>query len=191
MVFENFFNASLLIISRIATDQEGEVFTLQRFKNRIRQTILPEHKQQFDKRMKQFKFTNETRSLLDKVHTLRNRQIAHVTEDFAFGRTQAPVFVFRDLKSLRDRLNALLDALSFNVKYMKLPLRYHPDVQYSLGYDTRPDIENILDMIAERSTLLNMPENDPNGWKWRRDLLSERDLELLNRYRRKFHLQEV
>jgi hypothetical protein len=69
-----------------------------------------------------------------------------------------------------------------------LPIQYHPEVQHPPGYDSRPDIEIILDNIAKNSPLLNLPEKSPQAWKYRKDMLPETDLELLNKYRRKFKM---
>ena len=191
MVFENFFNASLLVITKVAADPGGNVFTLQRFKNRIRRSIRPEFAHQFDERLRRVRFDANTHTLLDRTRTLRNTQVAHISEDIVFGRSEASRVVFGDLESLRDQLNSLLDAISFNVEHLMLPIPYHPNVQHPYGYDNRPDIEVILDSMAERSSLLNLPERDPLGWHHHRKILSQRDIELINKYRRKFNLVEV
>jgi hypothetical protein len=52
MVFHNFFYASLLIITRIAADQGGDLFTLPHFKNRIRQSVKPEYRKLLDNRLR-------------------------------------------------------------------------------------------------------------------------------------------
>lgn len=190
-VFDNFFYASLLIITRITTDQKGDFFTLPRFKNHIRKVIKNEYQKQFNERLKQARFDKNSRDLLDKIRELRNIQVVHVKEDFALGQRLPPRIVFGNLKTIRDDLNDLLDALSFNVEHLMLPIQYHPEVQHPPGYDSRPDIEIILDNIAKNSPLLNLPENNPQAWKYRRDMLPETDLELLNEYRRKLDLPEV
>lgn len=191
MVFENFFYASVLIITRVATDQGDDPFTLPRFKNKVRDLIKPEYQADFDNRLRQARFDSNTRALLKKARNLRLERVAHTKQDIALNKTQGTKVVFGEIKALRDQLNSLLDALSFNVQYVKLPPQYDPDVEHPRGTDTRPDIEVILDSIAERSPLLRMPEKDPMSWRCQREHLSERDIQLLNKYRRKFGLPAV
>lgn len=191
MVFENFFYASLLIITRIAADYGADVFTLPRFKNRVRQFIKPEIREAIDRRLRKVRFDETTQSLLEKARTLRSERVAHVLEDVALSRTDETIVTFGEIKSMRDELNSLLDVLSFNVAHMMLPLQYHPDVRHPPGVDSRPDIEAILDDVARRSILLNLPETNPTSWNFRKDNLPEQDIEILNKYRRKFDLTEI
>jgi hypothetical protein len=188
MVFENFFYASLLIVTRITTDQKGDLFTLPRFRNHIRAVIKNEYQQQFNERLKQTKFDKNSRELLDKIRELRNIRVVHVKEDIAIRQKLPPNIAYSNLKTIRGNLNDLLGALSFNVEHFMLPIQYHPEVQHPPGYDSRPDIEIILDNIAKNSPLLNLPEKSPQAWKYRKDMLPETDLELLNKYRRKFKM---
>jgi hypothetical protein len=96
-----------------------------------------------------------------------------------------------ELRELRDALNTLLDALSFNVGHMMLPIPYHPNVSHPVGSNHKTDIEEILDCIARDSHMLNMSEKKPERWRYRRAHLIEDKLKILNQYRRKFNLPEA
>lgn len=191
MVFRNFFYASLLIITKLAADQGGDLLTLPRFKNRVRQSIKPEYLDQLDDRLRQAKFDKKTQTLLEKARSLRTQKVAHAIEDFALGNEKETRVLYSELKELRDQLNELLDALSFNVHYMMLPIQYSPDINHPEGSDPRPDIERILDAIAKSSILLNMPEEHPDRWQYRRKHLKEDDIQVINTYRQNFGLEQI
>ena len=172
MVFQNFFYASLLTITRVAADQGGDLFTLPRFKNRIRQSVKPEYHNLLDDRLRQAKFDKRIQKLLEKAKEYRTQRVAHVLEEVVLGNDKKTRVIYSDLKELRDQLNDLLDALSFNVHHMMLPVQYSEDVIHPKGTDRRPDIERILDSIAEKSPILNMPEQHPHRWRYQQKRLN-------------------
>ena len=191
MVFENFFNASLLIITKLATDQGSDPFTLTRFRNRIQTYIRKRYRDAFNKELDRVKFDSVTRDLLKRARDLRVERVAHADEEVVLGQAEGAKVSFGELKILRDRLVEILDAISFNNYYMMLPFQYSPTVQHPIGTDAKPDIEKLLDYVAQNSLLLNAPESDPNGWSWRKQLLSKKDLSLFNSYRKKFGLPDA
>ena len=187
MVMHSFHDSAILTITRLAADQAGDLFTLPRFKNRVRDLIKPEYKAAFDARLKEARFDSEAKTLLSKAKELRNHRISHTTRDFVAGNIQLFRPSISELRELRDALNSLLDALAFNVEYSMLPIPYNPGV---LPRQTT-DIESSLDGIAKNSFFLNMPERYPERWKYRRPSLNGDKLRLFNEYRRKFGLLEV
>lgn len=191
MVFRNFFYYSLLIITRIAADQGSDVFTLPRFKNRIRQASKQEYRDLIDNRLRQVKFDMGIQKLLEKTKKFRSQSVAHSLEEVVFGNKETTKVFYSDLKKLRDQLNDLLDALSFNVEHMMLPIQYLADVIHPKHSDPRSDIERILDNIAEKSVVLTMPEKQPQGWKIRKSRLKKEDLEIINHYRIKLGIGET
>jgi hypothetical protein len=72
-----------------------------------------------------------------------------------------------------------------------LPIGYYPEVMRPVDFDSRSDIEELLDNVAEDSPVLNMPERDPDYWSLVSKGYSEQEVETLNRYRVKFGLPEV
>jgi hypothetical protein len=172
----------------LATDQSGDLFTLPRFKNRVRQLIKEKYRDAFDARLKEASFDSEARTLLDKAKELRNHRISHTTREFVVGNMKLFRPNISELRALRDALNSLLNSLAFDVEYAMLPIPYDSRV---LRHHERTDIEDILDSIAKNSFFFNLPEQYPGRWKYRRPNLSPDKLKILNHYRRKFGMPEV
>jgi hypothetical protein len=187
VVMHSFSDSAVLTITKLATDQSGNLFTLLRFKNRVRDLIKPEYRDAFDARLKEARFDSETKTMLAKAKDLRNHRIGHTTQDFVAGNTRLSRPSISQLRDLRDALNSLLDSLAFNVEYSMLPIPYDSRVLPQ----HKTDIEEILDGIAKNSFFLNMPERHPEKWKYRRPNLSGDRLKSFNYYRRKFDMSEV
>lgn len=187
VVMHSFYDSAILTITRLAADQAGDLFTLPRFKNRVRDLIKPQYSAAFDARLKEARFDSEAKALLTKAKELRNHRISHTTRDFVAGNIQLLRPSISELKELRDALNSLLDALAFNVEYNMLPIPYNAAVLPR----QKTDIEEILDSIAKNSFWLNMPEQYPERWRYRRMRLEGDKQRVFNHYRRKFNLPEI
>jgi hypothetical protein len=188
-VIINFYDVSILTITRVAADQAGDLFTLPRFKNAIVQHIKDAHLEPFRKRLREVRFDEETEELLARAKAIRNQRIAHITQQFASNFFQRPLeqlgFNLGELKSLRDRLTALFQALAINATYRMLPIGYDTDTSQS-------DIEQLLDGIADKSRILRMPEQQPEFWQtYRLPSLTDAEKDLINTYRRKFGLAPI
>jgi hypothetical protein len=187
VVMASFHNSAVLTITRLATDQKNNVFTLPHFKNRVLELVKEDFKAPFQRQLRKTRFDNKVSALLTKTKNLRHHRIGHTTRDFVTGNIK----VFRpnlsELKELRDALNSLLDALAFNVEYSMLPIPYDSRVLPK----RKTDIEMILDSIAKESKYLNMSERFPERWRYRRRSLAPEKLTALNEYRRKFGMPEV
>lgn len=97
----------------------------------------------------------------------------------------------KELEKLKDKLNFILDILSFNVEHEVLPLPYSESVIRPKGVEHRSDIDAILDSIAKNSAVLNMPEGLPEMWKYTKESYDEEGIKIINKYRKKFNLPEV
>jgi hypothetical protein len=190
VVMRSFHDSAILTVTRLATDQAGDLYTLPRFKNWVRDSIKPEFKGALDIRLRTARFDEGVKSLLERARELRVNRIAHTTRDFISGSIKLSRPTISELKELRDALNTLLDALSFNVGHMMLPIPYDPNVLHPVGSNHETDIEEILDCIARDSHWLNMPEKNPERWRYRRANLNEDKLKILNQYRLKFNLPQ-
>lgn len=190
MVMRSFYESALLIITRLATDQAGDLYTLPRFKNMIRELVKPEFKNSFLVRLKKVSFDKETDTLLKRAQELRNHGVAHTTQAWILGSAGTPLNI-SELRALSDALKGLLDTLSFNVEYKILPLPYDPRAIRPKGKNLKTDIEELLDCIAKDSYVLNMPETHPERWRRRRPGLAEDKIKQLNAYRRKFGLPDA
>jgi len=191
MVIRNFFDAGLLVITRLATDQGDDLYTLTRFKNRVRELVRPDLVNLFDARLIKYRFDKRTTGMLERARRLRNERVGHVKEDVVLGISEGTRLNFSELKSLRDALNSLLGALSFNVDHIMLPIPYDRRVQHPVGSNHKPDIEELLDSVALKSVLLNLPEKNPSVWKHWRTRSTEDQLSQINQYRRKLGLPEA
>ncbi|MDE2058834.1 MAG: hypothetical protein KGJ27_03785 [candidate division NC10 bacterium] len=191
MVMQSFYDSAILIITRLATDQKGNVYTLRRFKNRVKELVKPEFKTSFEALLKKARFDATINNLLKRAEQLRTHRIAHTTQDWILGKVRISRPNISELQALRTALNSLFDALSFEVKYNMLPLAYDPRVLPASGGKEKTDIEELLDCIARNSRLLNMPETHPDRWSRRRARLTGDQIKQVNHYRRKFNLSEV
>jgi AbiU2 len=187
VVMHSFSDSAVLTITKLATDQAGDLFTLLRFKKRVRELIKPEYRDALDARLKEARFDSETKTILAKAKDLRNHRIGHTTQDFVDGNIRLFRPSISQLRDLRDALNSLLNSLAFSVEYSMLPIPYDSRVLPQ----QKTDIEEILDGIAKNSFFLNMPERYPDRWKYRRPNLAGDRLKGFNYYRRKFNLPEV
>jgi hypothetical protein len=188
-VIINFYDISILTITRVAADQAGDLFTLPRFKNAIVQHIKDTRREPFLKRLKAARFDEETEELQTRAKAIRNQRIAHITQQFADDFFQRPLeqlgFNLGELKTLRDRITALFQALAINATYRMLPIGYDTDTGKS-------DIEQLLDDIADKSPILRMPEQQPEWWQtYRLPSLTNAEKEQINMYRRKFGLTPI
>jgi len=187
----NSFDAGILIITRLATDQGNDLYTLMRFKNRVRELIKPEFTDLFDERLRKYRFDKRIATLLKKIKMLRDERVGHARQDVVLGAFEGAQMDFSELKSLRDALNLLLQSLSFNTYYVMLPGPYDPEVQHPVGSNHKTDIEEILDSVALNSAMLQMPERNPNMWTHWRTELTDLEIGQINSYRKKFGLSEA
>lgn len=82
--------------------------------------------------------------------------------------------------------------MCFGEGFLFLPIGYEPTAIPPEGVDKRSDIEYILDLIAKDSYLLNMPENNWQGWEiYKQKTLTKEEIYIINKYRKKFGMCEV
>jgi hypothetical protein len=190
-VIKNFFEAGLLIITKLATDQGDDVYTLPRFKNKVRESLRPEYKRAFDKWLRNASFGQRTKELFKRATQLRKESVAHAKKDIVLRITEGARLSFQELKPLRDALNSLLATLSFNVDHMLLPIAYEPRVERPQGSKHTTDIQDLLDCMARNSALLNMPEREPTLWPGQRERLTGEQISQINNYRRRLNLPAI
>lgn len=184
----NFFENSVLIITKLATDEGEDLHTLVQFKNWVLNHIKSEYKTDFRQKLREVKFNLGSKNIFNKAKDLRDSVIAHFKRE---NLEQIPELNLSELKTLRDKLNSLFDALCFNVAYEMLPLSYSERVIRPKGVDHRTDIEVILDLIAKNSDLLNMPERSPEVWNYHKEIYDKEGRKIINKYRKKINLPEV
>jgi len=191
MVVENFYEYSVLIVTKLVEDKKGDVYTLRKFKKWIYNQVKPTYKLDFQNWLKKSKFDLGTEKILSNAVDLRKKIIAHFNKNLLFGKGTVKHLSIEELEKLRDRLNAVLDTLSFSVKYMMLPLPYNENVIHPKGDNHQTDIEALLDSVAKNSKLLDMPEDSPEKWKFAKESFNKEIIKILNKYRKRFNLPEV
>jgi len=192
MVINNFFEYSIIIISRLFKDTGKDCFTLPKFKKRIiLKYIKPEYKRDFIDRIKEVNFKKLTADILNRIHELRNKRIAHNLEEFIKDPKNIRRINFNELRQLQDCANQLFDNLSFEIKYSMVLLPYNEEVIHPKDFDPRPDIEKILDCVAKESAFLNTPERYskyPSVWISIKNNWSKETLNTFYKYRDKLGL---
>jgi len=189
MVINNFFEYSLIIITRIFKDTGKDCFTLPKFINKIiSKYIKSEYRKLFIQRVKNVNFNNLTADILNRIHDLRKKRLAHNLEEYITETKNIGRINYNELEKLRDYSNQLFENLSFGITHMMVPLPYCEKVIHPKGYDSRPDIEKILDAIAKDSYFINAPEIDKYWLDYGKNRMSEHDLNIFYEYREKFGL---
>jgi len=196
LVRYSLFEASVMIIWRVALDTDPHALTLRRLKNSIVQNLREEkHRSQLKRLLRKIDFEGAMSDFEPRVRDLRHKLLAHMDRDLNVDPRPEQIkqfsLYFADLAVLQDKLNSLFELLCFSEQRLLLPIDYHPEVRHPPGVETRPDIERLLDCAAKESALLNMPERQREVWPLWRKNLSPEELEVLNKYRVKFGLPEA
>jgi hypothetical protein len=177
LMVTNFLQASTLLITKVAKDERSGVISLPALKRRLPQMVKREYQKALNDLLNAIGFDQKTQELLEKAKSIRDTRIAH----FDRKPTQDQLTLL-EIKALRDELNSLLQALSFDAEYVMLPQVYESQ---------RGDVDWVLDSIAKGSSLLKMAEHDSLRWQHKRKHLSDKDIRELNVYRVKFGLPGV
>lgn len=184
----NFYENSVLIITKLATDEGTDLHTLLQFKNWVREQIKEEYKSDFCQKLREVKFDLETKKIFKKAKDLRNYVFAH------FNRNKLEQILnlnLSELEKLKDKINSFFDVLTINCEYDMFPPSYSENAILPNGVNHRTDIEVILDYVAKNSVLLNMPERFPEEWKCDKENYDEEAIKTINKYRKKFNLPEA
>ena len=188
-VFRNFAQISILIVTRLFTDQGAEWFTLPRFKNQVCQKVKEPLKDELYKRLEGVKFDKRLEELKEKARNARSEKIAHLKEDVFFGKEQSAIITVGELVDLKEALVSFYKALSFETEYMMLPLPYHAQINPGVvNVEKVTDIDRILDGIVKRSILIHLPEENPVHWDIRKEQMSKEDKVIYDAYRAKYDL---
>ena len=191
------FETCVLIIWRVGVDNVyNEGLTLQQLKNQIFQHLRREdYHIQLKDIFKKGHFDGRISSLEPKIREIRHNYIAHYNLAKNVSPTPEQIkqrpLLLSELKQYQNTLNDYFDLLCFGHQRALLPIDYHPDVIHPVGTDSRSDIERLLDNVARESSLLNLPENNPDHWNAFRRNLSKENIQTINKYRVKFELPPV
>lgn len=191
IVIRNFYDYSLIKISRLFKDSDDKTYNLRKFIDKmIPKYIKLEYQKNFIPRIKKLKSNKLLASnILKRVYKLRNNIIAHSVKEFVDNPEIIKHINFNELKKLQDYSNQLFGCLFFDIKYNTLFTPYNEEI----SNHSRIDIEKILDCFAKESPILNTPERYKypsvrnsiiNKW-------SNETLNTINKYRKKFGYTKI
>jgi len=191
LVYWNSVEYMHILIYGLVSDTGPDANTVSRFKNRVlTEWIKDEYKEDFKALLKKVKPDDEMRRLAETVSEIRTHSLAH---SLPTKRSQLPDagrrrVTVEGLAKLCEGIATIFDACNFGWEMHTWFLPYDP--ASTVGGKRQPtDIEELLDLVARQSGLVNMPEQE--YWAVTRDCLSPEQLELMNRYRKKFGLPEI
>ncbi len=169
LILKNFYDMCVLILFRI-TENNSKKLSLYHI---IEEIEYPELK----------KYLEEVEEVNKEVLMIRHNEIAHLQTKWMTNRKARQKYLLSigKLKKLTENLN-----MAFN-EICKLFNQGRELVLWKL----EDEIEEIIDSIVKQSPLIKMPEEQPEYWKVYRKELRTDDLDIFNRYRRKFGLPPV
>ena len=196
LIADALYSNIIMIAWRILGDTGSDVLTLRKLKNKMLKNARSETSRRFIlDRLKGANFDVRVKRSIKLIKQVRNDWLAHFKEDVvrsAHAKQHGmPIISANHLVSLRDATNDLITALSLDSGRAHTFLEYSDDVIRPDGMDPRSDIEMLLDLIAQNSSLFRMPEDQIEFWPCYRQGLSAENLAVLNSYRKKFGLSEV
>ncbi len=191
MTILNGMEVVITITHRLLLDNESKAYSLPKFKNDIATHVKEQFAMEYRTHLRKARIEKKQRELLQKADRIRNNQIAHLNQSSLLDRTQIEWLHITEIDSIRDSLNGIYNCLCFNLENLFVPLSYAPNVVHPVGSDSRPDIVRMLDSIACNSSVLLMPESNPQLWEVRQQNYPPREREIINEYRIKCGLPAV
>jgi hypothetical protein len=187
------YESCLMVIRRIVIDKNSDVLTLRKFKNKLILNAKDEvAKGEIKDRLREVCFDKRVGVIEGHVKDICIAWLAHLKNGVISGSqnqtSSMPIVPVDKLKIVRDAVNDLITALSFDTGRAFIYIEYSANVTYPRGTDSRPDIERVLDLVALNNEVLSMPDNFPDSWQYMRSAFTEKELEQFNAYRRKFGL---
>ena len=91
-------------------------------------------------------------------------------------------------------MNEVFRVLCFSEGHSVYYPQYSPIITKPIINDIEEltDIEELLDLVVKNSDLFRMPEEQPEFWPhYKENNLSEKDIDIINAYRRKFNKREI
>jgi hypothetical protein len=190
LLVQNFGDVVTLLLTALTSDGQG--YTIKRFKNDVAKKWLhPDFREDLRATLACVRFDAEVGRLMVELVGIRNHLIAHIDEKYNLVPTDEIVISIEQVQRAVNSLVRLFDVLCFGIGHHTLPIDYSRQARRPVGLDARADIERLLDYVARHSKVLDMPEEQPDFWPHYRSQLSEGELEVINKYRRKFGLPEA
>lgn len=193
LVVRNFGDAVLLVVVSTLTDPDPGSLTFSTLKNWIVENCHRKVRPQLRAYLKNQATPDEISGLVDRAKKLRNKLVAHRDRQHlleAGARADVQISVL-ELRDLLEKTNKLMSGLCFGHGRDMLPFEYSQLVEYPQGMDPRSDIEYLLDLLAEDSDVLRMPEEQVQFWPGFAGNLKREDREAFNDWRARLGLPKV
>lgn len=184
----SFFENSILIITKLKTDQGNELIKLLEFKNWVVINVKKKYRSDFRTKLRKSKFDKKTEEIFDKAKNLRNYVFAHYHK---YKLNKIPTLNYTELDILYNKLYSLFDILSFGVEHVMLPFQYFDNLIHQTETDNRSTIDHLFDSLVKNSAILNLPKEEPMYWNSYKEKLDEKEIKIINEYRKKFNFPEV
>ncbi len=193
LVHHNFIENSILIVSRIFTDNSADAHTIVWFKNKLRNEYLKDvYVNEFDEILKENRFSKNVNELSVKIHKIRSKLVAHLKREIVLSEiTQDFKISFKELKEVVSAIAILFRLICFNHDYHLYPVEWSPNLVHSGPLDKRPDIEEILDDFVLKNPILKLPEEKPYLWDKIKSGYNQDELIKFDKYRKKFGFKSV
>ncbi|MHA1336269.1 MAG: AbiU2 domain-containing protein [Promethearchaeota archaeon] len=193
LVYHNFIENCIIIISRIFTDKSKDTHTIIWFKNKIRNKYLKDiYKDEFDKMLKERKFSKNVNTLSDKIHKIRSKLVAHLKRELLLNEITSDFKIsFKELKEVVNAIEDLFILICFGHGHHLYPIQWIPNLVRNDPLDNRTDIDEILDYFVLQNPILKLPEENPSLWNKIKLNYSHEELVKFDEYRKKFGYNSV
>lgn len=188
LIKEALFESSVLIIWRVAVDDDRRVLTLGKLMKLIATQIKPEFRDALSSIENLRAHDNAIDDFRGKIEYIRHNYVAHINHERHVRPTAEELkedsVVLDELKGYASKICDYFDFLSFGLRRDLYLWGNSSDLRDPLN------VAGILSKIAHDSPILNAPETNPDFWADIRQSLSQEEVDTLNDYRRRFSLPE-
>ena len=151
--------------------------------------------QEYDDMIRELNFDDKISDIRKRVKRIRDARFAHFNRKWILSRSieekQKDLISLDEFHQIGNIFEELFNAICFGQRRGLVLMRYDVNDFTKESYWKKSDLDEILDNVARNSALLNMPEEQPEYWPVYRDTLSEYDLSVMNKFRKKFGKSEV
>lgn len=192
MVWDYFFlgsyNSIIVTIFNLCIGQGTDLLNLHDFKKQINENIIEvSNRDKFRKILKTLDFKNNFKNFESWISKERNHNIGHLKKLSCLQDIEEKIKlrnkIGQNLIPIRNLINEYFHALSLGKKWTTTYQQYLDKTKTS-------DIENLLNLVAKKSILLNSPENELDKLITGKYYIPKEDLVIFNSYRKKFDLPE-
>ena len=189
LVFASMFETNVMILWRLV-DPSDVTLNMRILRDRIRKNLRDDSlRNEFDSFIGKSNYGSRIDNIYNKVSILRHNRFGHFQRKWIVKESPSLIsddyLPFQNLKEYGNTIGELFNLLCFSHKRGLILLDYIPNVKHPSGTDPRSDIELLLDLIIENSPFINTPENQPDYWPHFKKVLSKKEIEQMNYYRKR------